>query len=145
MTTTAVRAPGSATSTAGRRAGTLDDWGKLVLCVTVGGLLLFHGVDKIVNGIAGVRHDLVTRGVPGFVGYGVYLAEVVAPLLVMVGVWTRPAALICSGAVLSRGSSAFVGVRRRVPVIWRWFWLHRPAAQQRPYRATPATCVAGVR
>jgi len=31
---------------------------------------------------------------PFFLSYGVYVAEVVAPILLVVGIWTRPAALV---------------------------------------------------
>ena len=31
---------------------------------------------------------------PEFVAYGVYLGEVVAPVFVLLGLWTRPAALV---------------------------------------------------
>jgi putative oxidoreductase len=33
-------------------------------------------------------------GLPGQLGYLVYVGEVLAPLLVIVGLWTRPAALL---------------------------------------------------
>jgi putative oxidoreductase len=37
---------------------------------------------------------LSQMGLPGFLAYGAYVGEVVAPLLVLVGVFTRPAALV---------------------------------------------------
>jgi putative oxidoreductase len=51
-------------------------------------------VHKLVHGIAGIRDDLVEKGIPAFVAPGVYLGEVVAPLLLIVGLYTRPAALV---------------------------------------------------
>jgi putative oxidoreductase len=33
-------------------------------------------------------------GLPPVLGYGVYIGEVVAPLMVLFGVWTRPAAAV---------------------------------------------------
>ena len=37
---------------------------------------------------------LVEDGLPGFIAYGVLIGEVVAPILIIVGLFTRPAALV---------------------------------------------------
>jgi putative oxidoreductase len=37
---------------------------------------------------------LVEKGLPGFIAYGVLVGEVVAPILIIVGLFTRPAALV---------------------------------------------------
>ena len=73
-----------------------DDAGKLVLRLTLGGLMLFHGVAKLgdggsLNWIAGQLSDL---GLPGFVAYGVYIGEIVAPLMIIAGVYCRIGAAI---------------------------------------------------
>src|SRR5271157_2743030 len=70
------------------------DIGKLILRVTVGGLLLFHGVSKLINGIAWMAGPLSASHLPFFIAYGLYVGEIVAPLLIILGVWTRPAALV---------------------------------------------------
>lgn len=75
------------------RAG-WEDWGKLLLRLTIGGLLIFHGVAKLQNGIGWMSGPLGAVGLPAFVGYGVYVGEIVAPLLLMVGKWTRLAGLV---------------------------------------------------
>jgi putative oxidoreductase len=67
----------------------LDDIGKLVLRVTVGGLLLLHGINKLLNGIDGIEAAVVAHGMPAFVGYGVFIGEIVAPVLVIVGLFAR--------------------------------------------------------
>jgi putative oxidoreductase len=72
----------------------LDDLGKLILRIAVGGLLLLHGVYKLQNGIGFVSESLANHGLPAFFAYGVYLGEVVAPALVLIGLFTRPAGLI---------------------------------------------------
>lgn len=71
-----------------------DDLGKLILRVTVGGLMLFHGVDKLQSGIGGISGMLAAKGLPTFLAYGVYVGEIVAPLLLVLGLFTRPAALV---------------------------------------------------
>jgi putative oxidoreductase len=71
-----------------------DDFGKLILRLTVGGLLLFHGVAKLGHGIGWMAGMLHAHHLPPWVGYGVYIGEVVAPVLLIVGILTRPAALV---------------------------------------------------
>ena len=71
-----------------------EDLGKLILRVTVGGLLIFHGISKLVHGIAWMAGPLSAAHIPFFVGYGVYLAEVVAPIFIILGYRTRISALV---------------------------------------------------
>lgn len=73
---------------------TYDDLGKLILRISVAGLLLLHGLSKLQNGIGFVQNQVGEAGLPAFVAYGVYVGEIVAPVLVILGVFTRPAALI---------------------------------------------------
>ena len=71
-----------------------DDNGKLILRLTVAGLMLFHGIAKLQNGIGWMGGMLQSHHLPAFIGYGVYVGEVVAPILVILGLYTRLAALI---------------------------------------------------
>jgi putative oxidoreductase len=71
-----------------------DDLGKLVLRLTLGGLLLFHGVAKLRHGIGWMGEPLAAFGLPMVVGYGTYIAEVACPFLLFLGVMSRAAALI---------------------------------------------------
>ena len=71
-----------------------DDFGKLLLRLAVGGLMLFHGLHKLFDGVGGISSMLVAKGLPGFIAYGVLAGEVVAPCLLIVGILTRPAALV---------------------------------------------------
>ncbi|MCL4509819.1 MAG: DoxX family protein [Bacteroidetes bacterium] len=71
-----------------------EDIGKLILRITIGGLLLFHGIFKLIHGVEWMKGPLSAFYLPGFLAYGVYIAEVIAPVLIIVGFWTRPAALI---------------------------------------------------
>lgn len=70
------------------------DLGLLLLRAATGGLMLFHGVAKLQHGISGITGLLQQHGLPGVLAYGVYLGEVIAPLLVIVGLATRPAAAV---------------------------------------------------
>src|SRR5437762_3739985 len=71
-----------------------DDYGKLILRLTVAVLLGFHGISKLKNGIGWMSGPLHAHHLPTFVGYGVYVAEVVVPILLILGIFTRPAALV---------------------------------------------------
>ncbi|MCD4559321.1 DoxX family protein [Lelliottia nimipressuralis] len=76
------------------RALTHDDFGKLLLRLAVGGLMLFHGLHKLFGGVGFISGMLVEKGLPGFIAYGVLIGEVVAPVLIVLGILTRPAALV---------------------------------------------------
>ena len=71
-----------------------EDWGKLLLRVMIGALLLFHGIAKLKGGIGWMAGPLGAFGLPAFIGYGVYIGEIVAPLLLIAGKWSRLAGLV---------------------------------------------------
>lgn len=72
----------------------LEDAGRLLLRVVLGGLMLLHGIDKLAHGIDSIQNNLGRRGLPELIGYGVYVGEVVAPLFMIAGYKTRIAALV---------------------------------------------------
>ena len=71
-----------------------NDSGKLILRLTVAVLLAFHGISKLRHGVAWMAGPLGAHDLPAWLAYGVYVAEVVAPILLIVGFLTRPAALV---------------------------------------------------
>ena len=71
-----------------------DDIGKLILRVAVAGLLVFHGIAKLKGGIGWMAGPLGAAHLPFALGYGVYVAEVLAPVLLVLGIFTRPAAAV---------------------------------------------------
>lgn len=90
MTTATLAAERAApTATASR-----DDAGKLLLRVAIGVLVLLHGVFKFSAGVGFIAGMLAKAGLPGGLAYLVFVGEVVAPLLLIAGVWTRAAALV---------------------------------------------------
>ncbi len=50
-----------------------DDLGKLVLRVSLGVLILLHGLFKLQNGIDGIIGMLASHGLPALLAYGVYI------------------------------------------------------------------------
>jgi len=75
---------------------TRADLGKLVLRLTLGVLLLLHGAAKVAAGVAPIVGLVGKAGLPPALGYLVYVGEVLAPVLLIVGVWTRAAALVAA-------------------------------------------------
>jgi putative oxidoreductase len=71
-----------------------DDTGKLVLRLAVGILILLHGIAKIGAGVGPVSGMLASHGLPGALAYLVYIGEIVAPVLLIIGLYTRPAAWV---------------------------------------------------
>lgn len=71
-----------------------DDAGKLILRLTLGILILLHGLAKISGGVAGVEKMLGGAGLPSVLAYGVYVGEVLAPILVILGLFSRVGAAI---------------------------------------------------
>ena len=72
----------------------------VLLRITLALLLLLHGWAKITHGIGGIEKMVASHGLPTWLAYGVYLGEVAAPLLLLIGVWVVPAALIVAGNML---------------------------------------------
>jgi putative oxidoreductase len=78
------------------RALVLDDLGKLLLRVSIGAMLMLHGIAKLTGGVDGIAGMLQQRGLPGELAYAVFIGELLAPLAMILGLWTRPAALLAA-------------------------------------------------
>ncbi len=70
------------------------DLGKLLLRLTLGGLLLFHGIAKLLHGVGFIEGELAAHGLPTLLAYGVFVGELIAPLMVILGYQTRIGALL---------------------------------------------------
>ena len=57
-------------------------------------LILFHGWAKIRYGIGSIERMVEAAGAPWWLAYAVYVGEVLAPLMMLIGLWVVPAALI---------------------------------------------------
>ena len=79
---------------AASNSSTATDAGKLFLRLTLGVLTLFHGISKVLGGAAMIVGLVEKAGLPAPFGYLVYVGEVLAPLLLIAGLWTRAAAAI---------------------------------------------------
>ncbi|MBB4802772.1 putative oxidoreductase [Flavobacterium nitrogenifigens] len=64
------------------------DLGLLLVRISAGGLMLFHGVSKLIHGISFLVDNM------GAFGYAVYIGEVLAPIAILIGFRTRIAAIL---------------------------------------------------
>jgi putative oxidoreductase len=74
-----------------------DALGKLVLRLTLGLLLLLHGISKVTNPartLDSMSGMLTATGLPTFLAYGVFVGEVLAPILIILGIYSRIGGLI---------------------------------------------------
>lgn len=71
-----------------------EDLGKFILRVTLALLILLHGIAKVIGGVGFISGMLTKAGMPTAFAYLVYVGEVIAPLLVLFGIWARAAALV---------------------------------------------------
>lgn len=66
-----------------------NDIGRFILRLSIGGLMLFHGMNKLIYGNEQVTQILESVGMPAFLSFGVFIGEVLAPILLIAGQWTR--------------------------------------------------------
>lgn len=89
-----------------------DDFGKLVLRATLAILVLFHGVSKLINGIDPIMGMVAKAGLPSAFAFLVYIGEVIAPLMIVFGIWARLGAVIVAinmivAVALAHGAQLF--------------------------------------
>lgn len=80
-----------------------DALGKLILRLSVGVLMLLHGIAKLISpdSLNWIGNLLAQHGLPSFLAYGALLGEFVAPLMAIIGWQTRIAGLIMAVNMLA--------------------------------------------
>lgn len=71
-----------------------DDLGRLILRLTVGILMLFIGVHKLLFGLEPLPAIFMGVGLPGETAYLAYVGMIIAPILVILGVFARVGAAL---------------------------------------------------
>lgn len=66
-----------------------DKAGKFILRVALGTVIGLHGIAKLKGGIDPISGMVTAQGLPAFVAYGVYVGEVLAPLMLILGFYAR--------------------------------------------------------
>ena len=77
------------------------DLGILFARLGLGICLFIHGFAKILHGIDGVKSILTKASLPEIVAYGSYIGEGVAPILIILGIFSRIGALLVIGTSLT--------------------------------------------
>lgn len=70
------------------------DAGILTWRLTLGIIMLIHGIYKLFNDIAFIKGLFVDLGLPEILAYSVHIGETIAPLLIMIGYRTKISAAI---------------------------------------------------
>ena len=73
-----------------------DAAGKLVVRLTLGTLMLFHGIAKVLHPgtLDFISSNLAAAGLPGMLAYGVYIGEIIAPFMIILGFHARIGGLL---------------------------------------------------
>ncbi|KDP85999.1 DoxX family protein [Cupriavidus basilensis] len=77
-----------------------QDLGKAILRIVLGVLILLHGISKLIEGPGFVTQVVAQAGLPPAIAYLVYIGEIAAPVLLILGLWARLGALIVAGNML---------------------------------------------
>ena len=72
---------------------TNSDIGLLIVRIALGGIIFFHGFHKLIHGTDAQFQILASNGIPGQFIYLVYISEVLAPVLIVLGILTRISSL----------------------------------------------------
>jgi putative oxidoreductase len=86
-----------------------NDLGLLVLRLTTGGLMLFHGIHKLLYGVSFIGNMLAQIGLPSFIAYGALAAELITSIMIIIGIWTRLAAFVFAGNMVVAILMAHIG------------------------------------
>lgn len=70
------------------------DIGLLILRLSLGIMMLMHGLSKLFGGLGWLKEMLSSMGMPSFFAYGVLIGEVLAPLMLIFGFKTRLGAIL---------------------------------------------------
>lgn len=81
----------------------------LIFRLTLGILLLFHGIANTFSGFAFIKSVMQGAGLPEFFAYGAFLGEIVAPVLIIIGYRARLAGLVLAFNMLIATTTVHAG------------------------------------
>ncbi len=89
-----------------------NDVAIMLMRIATGGLLVFHGIAKFRHGHSFIRGMLAEKGLPEFLWLGVPLGECLAPVLLILGVFTRFSGMLVAlvmliALILAHGDATF--------------------------------------
>lgn len=68
--------------------------GLLLLRISIGLLILLHGIANLTSNYSFIKSVLNGFGLPEIIAYFVFIGEIIAPILIIVGLKTRLASLV---------------------------------------------------
>src|SRR3546814_13916459 len=93
-----------------------QDFGKLVLRIALGALILLHGISKLKTGLGPIEGMVVSYALPGSFAYGALIGEVLAPLMLLFVFSARLDAIIVAINILFVFGMASMGPIRQLNV-----------------------------
>lgn len=70
------------------------DTGLLLQRLSIGILILFHGIANLNSNYSFIKSLLNGIGIPEFIAYSVFIGEIIAPILIIIGWRARLASLV---------------------------------------------------
>lgn len=70
------------------------DFASLILRLNLGILTLLHGLHKLIYGPGNIPNMVANAGLPAFLGYAVFIGEIIAPIMLLIGIRSRLAGVI---------------------------------------------------
>ncbi|MFH4965728.1 DoxX family protein [Gaetbulibacter sp. M235] len=78
--------------------------GLLIIRIGISFTMLIYGITKLIYDIDFIKDLFTQHGLPSFLGYGIYIGEIIAPILIILGFRTKLAGLVfainCFAAIL---------------------------------------------
>lgn len=68
--------------------------GLLLQRLSIGILILFHGIANLISNYSFIKSLLNGIGIPEFIAYSVFIGEIIAPILIIIGWRARLASLV---------------------------------------------------
>lgn len=99
---------------------TSDEFGKLILRVSVGGMLILHGIGKLVHGIAPIERLVMANGLPAIVAWGVFIGEILAPAMMILGIYARLGGLLAAASMVTAIMLAHKAQIFQLNSMWGW-------------------------
>ncbi|MBD3723558.1 MAG: DoxX family protein [Flavobacteriaceae bacterium] len=76
----------------------------LLIRVSIAFTMLVYGITKLIYGIDFIKTLFISYGLPSFFGYSIFIGEVIAPFLIIIGFRTKFAGIVfalnCFAAII---------------------------------------------
>ncbi|MEH7890353.1 DoxX family protein [Elizabethkingia meningoseptica] len=69
------------------------DLGIFISRIAIGFPMLVYGISKLIHGVGFIEDLVIAKGFPSFFAYGVFVGEIIAPVMIIAGFRIRLAGL----------------------------------------------------